>query len=102
MVKYMLKIRYSDLAKKKYSCCKGNKGKNEWWRWLTDRFNDQFFTEMTVIEIQNRGKRFLTEYNQIVGAEKATGNCKPINYPEYWEDLLSKLKVQNKTLNETS
>lgn len=89
----LIETRWSETAKTKFHSCKTNNEKSEFWSWLAIRFNLRANTCFEVRQIKNRVDALKTEFKQIVGASKATGNSIPVNYPAHWDCLHSHLKV---------
>jgi hypothetical protein len=89
----LIETRWSETGKAKFYGCRTNNEKSEFWSWLTMRFNIRANTSFEVRQIKNRIDALKTEFKQVVGASKATGNPVAVKYPAYWDSLHAHLKV---------
>ena len=108
----LLKLRYSEEAKKKYNSTKTNKQKKAFWLWLSTRFNTKvqlwrivllvFYSKLQVTgvkfdpdQVKRRVQSLLTEWRSLQNAELETGNPTgdKIRYPEYYETMVECIQV---------
>ena len=94
-IEVLLNCRYSIVAKNKYHSTKTNKQKAAFWLWLTNRFNAKVGVLFEAEQVKRRIRALLAEWRALQRAESETGNSTAdnINYPEYYETMVSTMQV---------